>query len=200
LRVLASGDPLANGRVQAFVAEELARGPLYASVSAPVTLVGGVIRTSPFAADAGPAVWQGAVAFDARTLTLDARGTLTAKSAPAGWPGGAPAIVLNWRGPIRAPVREIDAGPLASGVAAVVLQSELEKIEAFEADASERARQSQRRDMDRLRRAAEDAARRGAEEAERRAQQQADADRLRPQPGPAPSMGGIRPTAPVQTQ
>jgi hypothetical protein len=138
-------------------------------VSAPATLVGGALRMSPVVADAGPAVWQGAVSFDAKTLSLEARGTLTTKTAPNGWTGGAPYVALTWRGPVAAPAREVDAGPLVNGVAAVVLQRELEKVEAFEADANERARQNQRRDMDRLRRATEEAARRAAEDAARHA-------------------------------
>jgi hypothetical protein len=156
---------------------------------------------SPFVADAGSGAWRGNVAFDAKTLTLDARGALSTADIPKGWIGGAPYIALNWRGPVTAPTREVDAGPLVNGVAAVVLQRELERVEAFEADVNERARQSQRRDMDRLRRAAEEAARRAAADAERQGQvrrdQQAEADRLRPVLAPPI---GIRPAPPIQTQ
>jgi hypothetical protein len=201
-RALAASDPLASGRLQTMVIEELARAPLQvSSVSIPATLVGGVMRMSPFVADAGSGAWRGNVAFDAKTLTLDARGALSTADIPKGWIGGAPYIALNWRGPVTAPTREVDAGPLVNGVAAVVLQRELERVEAFEADVNERARQSQRRDMDRLRRAAEEAARRAAADAERQGQvrrdQQAEADRLRPVLAPPI---GIRPAPPIQTQ
>lgn len=163
-QVLSSSDPLASGRLQAIVAEELTRAPLRATpVSAPVTVVGGAFRMSPFTAAADSGVWQGAVSFDARALILEARGTLNAANVPSGWTGGAPYVALNWRGPVGSPAREVDASPLVNGVAAVVLQRELEKVEAFEADANERARLGQHREMDRLRRAAEDAARRAAE-------------------------------------
>jgi hypothetical protein len=203
-RVLAASDLLAGGRIQAIAAEELARAPLRAaSVSVPVTLTGGALRMSPFIAEGGPAVWQGAVSFDVKTLTLDARGTLTAKTAPNGWTGGPPYVALNWRGPPAAPVREIDAGPLVNGVAALVLQRELEKIEAFEADANERARNNQRRDMDRLRRAAEEAAKRAADQAAPQTQLRQDRqepDGIRAIPGPAPAAVETKPALPVQTQ
>ena len=144
------------------------------------------------------------MAFDAKTLALEARGTLSTNEAPKGWVGGAPYIGLNWRGPVTTPTRELDAGPLVNGVAAVVLQGELDKVEAFGADANERARQSQRRDMDRLRRAAEEAARRAVADAERQGQlrkdQQAEADRLRPSSGSAPPPISSRPAPLIQTQ
>jgi hypothetical protein len=195
-RVLATSDPLASGRLQAIVTEALERAPLRAaSVSAPTTLVGGTFRMSPFLAEAEAGAWQGAVSFDIKTLALEARGTLSAKEVPKGWTGSTPYVPLNWRGPITAPARDVDAGPLVNGVAAVVLQRELEKIEAFEADANERARQNQRRDMDRLRRAAEEAAGQGR----LRKDQQAVTDRLRPAPGSV-SPVEIRPAPPVQTQ
>ena len=68
------------------------------------------------------------------------------------------------------PEREIDVGPLANGVAALVLRGELEKIDNLEAGAHEQARLNQRREMERSRRiAAEEAAKRATEEAARRA-------------------------------
>jgi uncharacterized protein involved in outer membrane biogenesis len=172
-RVLADGDPLASRRIEALVGEELARGPLRAGAVAPASMVGGVLRLTPVTANAGAGVWQGTVGFDLKNLTLDARGTLTARSGPKGWSGAPPAIGLAWRGPLATPSREIDVGPLTSGLAAIVLQRELEKIEAFETEANERLRLNNRREMDRQRErdriAAEEAARRAAEEAARRA-------------------------------
>jgi hypothetical protein len=209
-RALAASDPLASGRLQAIVTEELARAPLRAaSISVPATLIGGTVRMTPFVADAGPGAWQGAVSFDAKTLALEARGALSTKEAPKEWTGSAPYVALNWRGPITAPAREVDAGPLVNGLAAVVLQRELEKVEAFEADANERVRQNQSRDVDRLRRAAEEAGRRVAEDAARQAQirkdQQAEADRLRTAPGTTsstvpPSALPRLPSPSIQTQ
>jgi hypothetical protein len=175
-RILAEDDPLAVRRLETVMAEELNRAPFRAlPVTAQATLVGGSLRMSPFAADGGAGLWQGAVAFDAKTLGLDARGTLTARGNVRGWTGALPFMGVNWRGPFRAPVREIDTGPLTNGVASIVLQRELEKIEAFEAEGNERQRRNNRLEMDRQRErdriAAEEAARQARlrEEAERRA-------------------------------
>jgi hypothetical protein len=175
-RLLAEDDPLAVRRLDAVMAEELNRAafrPL--PVTAQATMVGGSLRLSPFLADGGAGLWQGSVAFDAKTLALDARGTLTARGNVRGWTGALPFMGVNWRGPFRAPLREIDSGPLTNGVASIVLQRELEKIEAFEAEGNERQRRNNRLEMDRQRErdriAAEEAARQARirEEAERRA-------------------------------
>jgi len=172
-RALADGDPLAARRLEALLREELGRGPLRASVAAPASMVGGVLRLTPVRADAGAGTWQGNLALDLKSFALDARGTLTARAGPKGWSGAPPAVGLAWRGPLSALAREIDVGPLTSGLAAIVLQRELEKIEAFEAEANEQLRRNNRREMERQRErdriAVEEAARRAAEEAERRA-------------------------------
>jgi uncharacterized protein involved in outer membrane biogenesis len=171
-RGLRENDPLAARRLETIFAEELNRGPLRAeAVSAPAALVGGVLRLNPLVAQTPEATWQGSASFDVRTLNLDARGTLTSKSSPKGWGAASPVIGLGWQGPIAKAAREVDVGPLVNGIAAIVLQRELEKIEAFEADIHERARLNQQQGMERAReqarREAEEAARRAAEEAAR---------------------------------
>jgi uncharacterized protein involved in outer membrane biogenesis len=170
-RALKESDPMAARRLEAIVAEELNRGPLRGQVlSAPTTLIGGALRISPFIADAGAANWQGAVSLDFKTLALETKGALSAKTIPKGWTGNPPYVHLGWRGPLNKSVREIDVGPLVNGLAGIVLQRELEKIESFEADANERARINQRRSMDWSReqaRQAEEAARQREEEAAR---------------------------------
>jgi AsmA-like C-terminal region len=177
-RALRGDDPLNTGRLEAMLREELNRAPFRGStVASPATLVGGVLRLSPVHADAPAASWQGLASLDFKTLSFEARGTLNAKSAPKGWTGSPPYIVLGWRGPLANPTRELDVGTLTNGVASIVLQREIERIEAFEADANERARLNQQREMERARerakREAEEAARREAEEAARRAAEEA---------------------------
>lgn len=148
-RMLAENEPLAEGRAEAVLEEELGRGPLSAAdVSTTLAVVGGALRFSPFVIDGGSAVWQGAVGYDLKTLNLDARGLLTAKNSPPAWTGALPTASLNWHGLAAAPVREVDAGAFRSGLAAIVLKQELDRIDAFEKAAAERQR-----------RAAEDAAR-----------------------------------------
>ena len=174
-RALADEDPLAQGKVETLVGAELGRAPLtVASVTTTAALVGGSLRLSPIMIESGPATWQGAVGFDLNTLAFDARGSLTAKTAPPEWTGAPPSIGLNWRGSLAAPVREIDAAPLRNGLAAIVLRRELEKIEAFERAAAERQRQIQaQQEAERQR------ARAAAEEAARQARQREEADRAR---------------------
>jgi hypothetical protein len=69
----------------------------------------------------------------------------------------------------------VDAGSLTNGLAAIVLQRELEKIEMFESDANERLRRQQRRETDRLR----ERERLAAEEAARQARLREEQARLR---------------------
>ncbi|WP_264050530.1 AsmA family protein [Methylobacterium flocculans] len=173
-RALAEDDPLREGRLQALVAEELGAGPLDAPapVSTPVSLVGGTLRTGPLALDLGAARWAGTLALDLRDARLDARGTLTAGANPKGWTGARPAIQLGFAGPLRAPERSLDAGPATNGLAALVLQRELETIELFEADQTERLRRRARIEMDKARTAALKAA------AEKAAADKAAADKL----------------------
>ncbi|RDI60711.1 AsmA family protein [Microvirga subterranea] len=189
-RALADEDPLAQGKAETLLGAELGRGPLTAQVvTTTAALVGGALRLSPFVVESGPAVWQGAVGYDLKTLALDTRGSLTARTAPAEWTGAPPSIGLNWRGSLAAPVREVDAGPLRNGLAAIVLRRELEKIEAFEKAAAERQRQiqaQQEAERQRAKAAAEEAARQARlrEEAERA---RLEAEKLQSQQQNAPT-------------
>jgi hypothetical protein len=161
VRALAEDDPLRDGRPQALVSEEFSAAPLVAKgpAAAAVTLVGGVLRSAPFGLDLGPSRWNGTFGVDLRSGSLDAKGILTSLSAPKGWSGAPPAVQLGFSGPLGAPERRVDAAPLTTGLAALVLQRELEKIELFDADQAERQRRRARIEMDRARAAAEEAAR-----------------------------------------
>lgn len=199
-KALSEDDPLREGRLQALVSDELGAGPLRAKgpVSAAFTLSSGTLRTAPFGIDLGPARWNGTLQVDLRSRGLDARGSLTAVAVPKGWSGAVPAIRLGFSGPLAAPERQLDTAPLTTGLAAVVLQRELDKIELFDADQSERQRRRARIEMDRARAAAEEAARQArikaqqaAEEAARQARQReaeeaARRARLEAEPTPAP--------------
>jgi hypothetical protein len=158
------------------VAEELNRAPLVAaSVRSTVAIFGGGVRLFPLALTDRAGTWDGSASFDVKTLSLDARGILAAKASPKDWTGPPPSIGLSWRGTLANPVREVDAGTLANGLAAIVLQRELEKIEALEAEANERQRRQQQRDMERIR----ERDRRAFEEAQRQARVRAEAERAK---------------------
>ncbi|MGX9983895.1 AsmA family protein [Methylobacterium fujisawaense] len=149
-------DPLREGRLHALVTEELARGGGQArgSARAAATIVGGVLRAGPFDLDLGPARWAGTVGYDLRAGRLDVRGTLVGGPVPRGWNAGPPAVQFGLTGPLGAPERVLDVGTLSNGLAAFVLQRELETIELTEADQVERQRRRARIEMDRARAAA----------------------------------------------
>ena len=217
-QLLAGDDPLAPRRAETVLAAELAERPLTAPVVATqIAVVAGALRLSPVIVDGGDAVWRGAVGFDLKTLTLDARGTLTAKANPRFWLGPPPSVGIAWKGPLGKPVREIDSGVLSNALAAIVLQRELERVEAFEADANERLRRTQLRDFDRQRErdriAAEEAARqarlrdeqeRQRLEAERRESERRNApEAMQPSPSALPELPppiDLRPPPPIQTR
>lgn len=182
-KALAEDDPLRDGRLQALVAEELGAGPLAArgTVTAPATLGGGSLRAGPLGFDLGGPRWTGTLALDLRNARFEARGTLSGGGAPKGWSGGTPSVQLGYSGSFARPERSVDAGPLTNGLAAVVLQRELEKIELFEADQIERQRRRARIEMDKARAAALKAAadraaadKAAAEEAARQARLKAE--------------------------
>ena len=180
-KALIEDDPLREGRLQALVSEELSTGPLRAKgpVSAAFTLSSGTLRTGPFGIDLGPARWNGTLQVDLRNRSLDARGALTAAAGPKGWSGASPSIQLGFAGPLTAPERRLDTAPLTTGLAALVLQRELEKIELFDADQSERQRRRARIEMDRARVAAEEAARQARIKAQQAAEEATRQARLR---------------------
>jgi len=138
-------------------------------LSGPVSLSGGVLRFGPLTMPAQAGVAEGTLSgtLDLRSLTVDLRATVIAATSPKGWTGPAPQAMAVWSGPVDAPVRSLDAGSLANGLAAIGIVRELERIEAMEADARERAFHNRRLRAEREQRARE-AERRAAEEARRR--------------------------------
>ncbi|KQP55168.1 AsmA family protein [Methylobacterium sp. Leaf108] len=152
-RALEDDDPLREGRLKGWMAEALAAGPFAARGPArvPATLVGGALRATPLSLDLDGGRWDGKIDLDLRSGRFEARGTLTGTDAPRGWTAGPPAIQFGYAGSLAKPERIVDPGPLTTGLAAVVLQRELESIELFEADQSERQRRRARIEMDRAR-------------------------------------------------
>jgi uncharacterized protein involved in outer membrane biogenesis len=175
-RLLAEEDPLAQGRVEKVVTEEIGKASLSApAVDSSVAIYGGGVRLFPFVAQGEAGAWQGTVSYDLKTLSVDARGVLTSKAAPKGWTGGPPSVSLSWRGSLAEPMREIEGGALRNALAAIVLQRELDKIDTLEREANERQRLQQRRDLERQR----ERDRQAAEEAARQARLRAEAERVK---------------------
>ncbi|GEP08276.1 AsmA family protein [Methylobacterium gnaphalii] len=177
-RALAEDDPLREGRLSAILSTEFDAGALSAKgpITTPVTLGGGTLRSGPIDLAFGAARWNGGFTLDLRSKRIEARGTLTAASAPKGWSGGKPSVQLGFVGLLTAPRREIESGALSNGLSALVLQRELEKIEQFEADQAERQRRRARIEMDQARAAALKAAAEKAAQ-EKAAQEKAARDK-----------------------
>lgn len=175
-------DPLREGQLGALVSQELGKAGAQASapVSAPATIVGGVLRAGPLDIGLGPARWAGSVSEDLRDGRLDAHGTLTGGAVPQGWPAGPPSVQYALTGTLADPARNVDAGPLSTGLAAFVLQRELETLELNEADQVERQRRRDRIEFDKARAAALKAYadKLAAEEAERQARERSEAPAL----------------------
>ncbi len=114
-------------------------------VTVPFTLAGGLIRLQPLTFDSAGLRSEASGIVDLRALTLDLRlGLKPLGPLPKGWPADAPQVGVAWRGPLSAPRRETDVNALSNVVAARALAREIERVEAFEADARERAIHSRR--------------------------------------------------------
>lgn len=133
-------------RLQRRLAEALDSGSwALGDLTLPFTVAAGVARLQPFSFDSNGLRVQASGFADLRVLNADLRLNLRPLGAlPKGWPSDAPQIGIAWRGPLDALKREADVGALANTVAARALAREIERVEAFEADARERALHSRR--------------------------------------------------------
>lgn len=85
---------------------------------------------------------------------IEAKLTLRAQALPAGWSGALPEMALLLSGKTDGsapPRRTLQVAPLVNGLLAVVIQRDLEKAEAFEADLREREAQYRRQRGDTFR-------------------------------------------------
>lgn len=159
-RALKGDDPLASGRWQAAMPEELGRAPLVADrVVAGGSLIAGALRLSPLVAESEAGAWRGSATLDLKTLSIDLRGTLQSRAGPPAWTGPPPALGLGWVGPFGRPARTVDPGPLVNGLAAAVLARELDRIDTLDQDFAERQRRASRTELERQRRLDAEAAR-----------------------------------------
>jgi len=115
------------------------------SVTVPFTLAGGLIRLQPLSFESAGLRSEASGLVDLRTMTVDLRlGVKPLGALPKGWPADVPQLGVAWRGPLSAPRREADVNGLSNMVAARALAREIERVEAFEADARERAMHARR--------------------------------------------------------
>ena len=114
-------------------------------VQTALTLATGVLRAAPVTIPGASERAAASASLDLRTMTAEARETITATSSPSHWTGSPPAFDVFWRGPLTSvATREVEAGPLLNGLSARNLVLELERVEALEADIAERAMFSRR--------------------------------------------------------
>ena len=135
-----------TGRLQSRLADALDRGswPL-GDVTLPFTLAGGLVRLAPLTIERADLRAEASGVVDLRALTADLRlGLRPLGSMPKGWSMATPALGVVWRGPLSGLRRETDVGAFANAVAARALAREMERVEAFEADARERAMHARR--------------------------------------------------------
>ncbi|POR57016.1 AsmA family protein [Bosea psychrotolerans] len=135
-----------TARLQGRLGEALDSGAwALGDVTLPFTLAGGLARLQPFSFERSGLRAEATGLIDLRALSADLRlGLRPLGGLPKGWPSDAPQIGVAWRGPLSALQRETDVGALSNAVAARALAREIERVEAFEADARERAANSRR--------------------------------------------------------
>lgn len=159
---LARFDPKAYGRVIANTGEDASESDAsrlrdrlgealdrdswaLGDVTLPFTLAGGLIRLQPFSFERDALKAEASGIIDLRGLTADLRlGLRPIGPLPKDWPGDAPQIGIAWRGALSDLKRESDVSALSNTVAARALAREIERVEAFEADARERAMHARR--------------------------------------------------------
>ncbi len=131
-RAVEIDDPLREGRLQSLVAEELGRA------AAPGDRARARRRHDRGRDPAGRPVRHRfrtrplgrTIGYDLRNARLDARGTLTGRPGAPGLERRPATIQLGLAGPLAAPEQVLEVGALSNGLAAFVLQRELENDRA----------------------------------------------------------------------
>lgn len=110
------------------------------------TLAGGILRLAPVTIERGQLRAEASGLVDLRALNADLRlGLRPLGPMPKGWTmQAAPPLGIAWRGALSGLRREADVSALSNAVAARALAREIERVEAFEADARERAMHARR--------------------------------------------------------
>jgi hypothetical protein len=172
----------------------------------PMSVAGGVWRAGPLRLETPKETITGSLAVDFRDMTVQGRTAVVARVQPEGWSGPPAAAEVTLRGPVSAPVRDIDVSSLANGLTAIAIQRETQRIEVLEQDQRERSFYNRRlraaeeqRKAEEEERMRQEAATRAAEEQRRRDEQSQRLDLqqrieeiIRAAPNPA-STGGAPP-------
>ncbi len=133
--------PLDETNIAFAFGNELNRAPLaIADGSAPLSLSAGVAKIGPIKIPQAQGDQALNVDFDLRTLTTQARFTLTSSSSNLKfWSGPPPSAAVTIDDALESPKRQIDISSLSAALAAQAIARETERISALEADIRERA-------------------------------------------------------------
>src|SRR5580693_10140614 len=144
-RVLAKAQtpdaPLDETNIAFAFGNELNRAPLaIADGSAPLSLSAGVAKIGPIKIPEGQGDEALNADFDLRTLTTQARFTLTSSASDLKfWSGPPPSAGVTLDNAFEAPKRQIDVSSLSAALAAQAIARETDRISTLEADIRERA-------------------------------------------------------------
>ena len=144
-RVLAKAQtpdaPLDETNIAFAFGNELNRAPLaIADGSAPLSLSAGVAKIGPIKIPEGQGDEALNADFDLRTLTTQARFTLTSSASDLKfWSGPPPSAGVTVDNALEAPKRQIDVSSLSAALAAQAIARETDRISTLEADIRERA-------------------------------------------------------------
>jgi AsmA family/AsmA-like C-terminal region len=144
-RVLAKAQtpdaPLDETNIAFAFGNELNRAPLaIADGSAPLSLSAGVMKIGPIKIPEGQGDEALNADFDLRTLTTQARFTLTSSASDLKfWSGPPPSAAVTIDNALEAPKRQIDVSSLSAALAAQAIARETDRISTLEADIRERA-------------------------------------------------------------
>jgi hypothetical protein len=133
--------PLDETNIAFAFGNELNRAPLaIADGSAPLSLSAGVMKIGPIKIPGRQGDEALNADFDLRTLTTQARFTLTASASDLKfWSGPPPSAGVTVDNALEAPKRQIDVSSLSAALAAQAIARETDRISTLEADIRERA-------------------------------------------------------------
>jgi hypothetical protein len=144
-RVLAKAQtpdaPLDETNIAFAFGNELNRAPLaIPDGSAPLSLSAGVAKIGPIKIPDGQGDEALNADFDLRTLTTQARFTLTSSASDLKfWSGPPPSAAVTIDNALEAPKRQVDVSSLSAALAAQAIARETDRISTLEADIRERA-------------------------------------------------------------
>jgi AsmA-like C-terminal region/AsmA family len=133
--------PLDETNIAYAFSNELDRAPLaIPDGSAPLSLSAGIMKIGPIKMPQGQGDEALSADLDLRTLTTQARFTLTSSASGLKfWSGAPPTAAVTIDNALEAPKRQIDISSLSAALAAQAIARETDRISTMEADIRERA-------------------------------------------------------------